>query len=172
MSVDVFVSLATSWHFVVGKWIMNYPFFITQWLFICVCLIGTLPSMRWMNVACWPYFENAAHVMSLLINRSNMYFTPPTLADGGVLISRKVIGKHIIISMVIFGPFMGEMYLNNVFNSFIEFQLHFDIIKSRFHYLKVRNRYFHDFGTFGRVKTPPKPILFIFGDTRTPQKNQ
>ena len=31
---------------------------------------------------------------------------------------------------------------------------------------------FHDFGIFGRVQSPHKPISFIFGDTRTLKRNQ
>ena len=36
---------------------------------------------------------------------------------------RKIIGKVMVIIMDIFGPNMGEMYLNNTFNSFIVFYL-------------------------------------------------
>ena len=38
--------------------------------------------------------------------------------------------------------------------------------------VKAKNHHVHDFGIIGRVQTPLKPTLFIFGDTRTPKTNQ
>ena len=35
-----------------------------------------------------------------------------------------------------------------------------------------QNSHFYDFGIFGRFPEPQKPILFIFGDTRTPGNNR
>ena len=55
-----------------------------------------------------------------------------------------------------FEPNMGEMYLNNTFNSFFLFSLRFGIVKSRFHYFRHRN---FTFSWFLDFLNPQKPVF-------------
>ena len=77
-----------------------------------------------------------------------------------------------IIIMAFFGNFIVKLHLNNILMAQLIFPLHFGLIKSRFHYFRSPKLQISWFLSVSTRHQAPKPTLFIFGETRTPKKNQ
>ena len=130
---------------------------IPEWW--CVPSFRTRPT-RSPNVSstCWRSFETAAtlwDVMKVVQEKSG-----------------KSVENHCYNNYGIFLQFYGEIIFKQYFqwlNCF--FPLRIGLIKSRFHYFKgpkLNISWFLDFWTRHQA---PKPVIFIFGDTRIFKRN-